>query len=504
MNEKNFELTKRPTSLISIDPAAVAAAEAVKAKVQAHFIVAMQNPRDEEFARRRILKACERPEFAERVEYSRQQGMKRDPESGEWVPNMIAGLSIRFTETALKEWGNILVETMVLYEDKDIRRIKVSATDCETNASFSKEIQIRKTVERKKSAGRQVISERTNTEGKKVYIVVATDEEVMNKENALVSKTVRNEGLRLIPSDLKDEATRIARETIANNFRKNPADSRTEIINAFSTFNISEKDLERYLGHKVKDLDGKEYQELRNIYRAIRDGETTWSDYDEGIDDESGGESGDSEQLALFDQRCGDLLKDPFFNDYISKIAENNEVTIEEVKIGALDDLVSFKNYFHEYKREHEENFGPPADDWEADFRDEWIKKSGVGFEKYMTKLKNQKKFRDCSLLLFEEGRDKYERLVRKPFPVVRDDQASEAQGDSGGGEKKKDAGSYEGKREKTALELIEIEKDQNPRLYLKATDGFTPKNEKDAQKALDKIAELKKGKQAGNGIPDA
>ena len=199
------------SALVAVDPAAVSAAESVKARIQAAYIMALQKPRHEDEARLKILEACKRPAFAERVEFSKPVGGKS-----------IKGPSIRFAELALREWGNVLTETQTIFEDESIRRIKVSVLDLETNAAFSKEIQIKKTVERKKAAGREIVGERINTQGEKVFIVVATDDELHNKEAALISKAVRNEGLRLIPSDITDEALEIARTTMRNNFADDP------------------------------------------------------------------------------------------------------------------------------------------------------------------------------------------------------------------------------------------------------------------------------------------
>ena len=81
-------------NLIPVDPAAVSAAEAAKARIQASFIMAFKKPRNSDQARDSILRACKRPIFAQKVEYSKPVGGRK-----------ITGPSIRFTELALREWG---------------------------------------------------------------------------------------------------------------------------------------------------------------------------------------------------------------------------------------------------------------------------------------------------------------------------------------------------------------------------------------------------------------
>lgn len=272
-----FELQQAAGSLVTRDPAAVAAAETAKAKIQAGYLMALQKPRDEDEARAKILKACRRIDFAQDVEFKKPQGgqMVR----GKWEPNYITGLSIRFAEVALKEWGNVLTETQTLYEDDFVRRVKVSVTDLETNITHSREPQLSKTVERRNDKGREVLAERVNSSGDVVYIVRATDDEMMTKENAIISKVVRNEGLRLIPNDIKIEAIRVAKQTLMNDAAGDPDRAKKQIVDSFAALNIMPRDLSAYLKHGLGTISPRELDDLRGIYKAIKDGESTWQDF---------------------------------------------------------------------------------------------------------------------------------------------------------------------------------------------------------------------------------
>uniref|UniRef100_A0A6M3KTZ6 Uncharacterized protein n=1 Tax=viral metagenome TaxID=1070528 RepID=A0A6M3KTZ6_9ZZZZ len=264
--QKKFEIA--PRSNLPSDPATVAAAEAAKARIQSAYVVAINRPRDVDQSRDRILHACKRPGFAERVEFSKPVGGKQ-----------IKGPSIRFAELALREWGNIMTDVMVIYEDDQIRRTKVMVVDLETNSSFSKEIQIQKTVERKSTKDREVVGERTNTAGEKVYIVKATDDEMHNKEAAAISKALRNEGLRIIPSDIVDEAMDTAKRTLADRDKKDPDAVKKALLDAFSEIGVKPKDIQKYLKHSTDAITPVELQDLRGMYRAIKDGEAKWAEY---------------------------------------------------------------------------------------------------------------------------------------------------------------------------------------------------------------------------------
>lgn len=259
---------KKHSEMQIIDHASIAAAEAAKARVQAAYIMAYKNPRNADQSRIGILEACKRPAFAERVKYSK-------PVSGK----PITGPSIRFAETALRIWGNILIDTQVLYEDDNIKRTKVLCIDLETNTQFSKDISIQKTTERKKADGRDIIKSRMNSYNETVYIVRATEDEVHNKEAALISKAIRNEGLRLIPSDIVDEALDVADDTIRNHDAEDPAAAKKKILDSFSEIGVYPKDIEKYLGHKIDSISPVELKDLRGVFRAIRDGESTWQSY---------------------------------------------------------------------------------------------------------------------------------------------------------------------------------------------------------------------------------
>lgn len=282
-----------PSSISYADPAAVAAAEAAKARIQAAYIMAMQRPRSYDQSRIKILEACSRPSFAEKVEYSKPVGGGKP----------IVGPSIRFAELALREWGNISYESQVVYDDEITRRISVAITDLETNTTFSASIQLNKTVERKKTDGREVVGERINSYGEKIFLVRATEDEIMNKQAAAVSKALRNEGLRLIPQDIIEEAIERARETVKRRDKADPDAARKKLADAFAALRIMPTDLEKYLGHPLGQTSPAELQDLRSIYQTIKDGEAKWSDYVSPQGEESADAAAAKEKLHSLKKR---------------------------------------------------------------------------------------------------------------------------------------------------------------------------------------------------------
>ena len=172
---------------------------------------------------------------------------------------------------------NILTETATISEDDERRVVRVAVSDLETNTYFSQDVTVTKTVERNKlPQGEKPIRIRTNSKGQPVFILHGTDDDILNKQNALISKAVRTLGLRLIPGDLVDEALWYVRQTMQKQDAADPDAAKNRLIDAFAQLGVAVESLKDYVGHELSALDPNELQTLRAIYSAIKDGETSW------------------------------------------------------------------------------------------------------------------------------------------------------------------------------------------------------------------------------------
>lgn len=246
---------------------AASAVEAhARAAVQSRYIMAMQRPRNMDQVRQDLLKECLRPGFAEAAIYELPFG------------DRITGPSIRFAEAALRCMKNIYVENPAIYDDAKKRILKVSVTDLEANLYYSKDITIDKTVERNSvRQGQTVLSTRQGSSGRTVYVVTASDDELIKKENAQISKAIRTMGLRLIPGDLLDECMALLWKTRASETATDPDASKKSVLDGFFKLNVTPQMIERYLGHEVATMSPAEIDSLRGLWAAIRDGDITWA-----------------------------------------------------------------------------------------------------------------------------------------------------------------------------------------------------------------------------------
>lgn len=240
----------------------VAVKAQVEAAVQARYLLAMNRPRDMDMVRQRLLKECDRPAFAEIARYSKPQGRGK-----------IEGPSVRFVESALRCFGNVMPEEQVIYDDASCRIVRVTITDLESNLTYQADVIVTKEIERSSGAGREVISTRQNSSGGTTYTVVPTDDELLTRQNALISKMRRNVGLRLIPRDLVDEAMDRVVAVQKNRDKKDPEAARNIIFDQFGKLGITALEIKEYLGHEVgwEDL-----ATLRAIGQGIVSRETTW------------------------------------------------------------------------------------------------------------------------------------------------------------------------------------------------------------------------------------
>lgn len=249
------------------ETSSTALAEQARATVEARIIVAKKYPRDLDEVRSRVLKECRRPGFAKVAIYHKPIGKG------------VEGLSIRFAEAAMRYMGNLDTSAITIWDDPHKRIMRVEVKDLESNNSFSTEVSIEKTVERSKvPEGVTPLSARQNSQGRMTYLIPATEDDLLNKQNALLSKAIRTNGLRHVPGDIQDECKVLIKKIQQDDDARDPDAARKALTDAFSELGVMPSALKEYLGHDFASASPGETQELRGVYVAIRDGEATWAD----------------------------------------------------------------------------------------------------------------------------------------------------------------------------------------------------------------------------------
>jgi hypothetical protein len=248
------------------ETAATAAAAHAEALVKARYSMAVMRPRDLDTYRQDILKECRRPRFAEVARYAKPVGGKP-----------IEGPSIRFAEAAARCFKNLDIDTPIIYEDAEKRIVRCMVTDLEANVTRSKDVTITKQVERNSvKPGQTVLGQRVNSRGGIAYLVEATDDDLQNKEGSATSKALRKLILAILPGDITEECMDEVQMTAKRADAQDPDAARKRVADAFSTVGVTPVMLAQYLGHDLGSCSPDEIVHLRQLYAAIKEGETTW------------------------------------------------------------------------------------------------------------------------------------------------------------------------------------------------------------------------------------
>ena len=256
-----------------------------KAEVEARFIVAMKRPRDLDVVRTKLLKACERPGFAgSATEKSWGAAWYKKP-----IGEGVEGFSIFFAKEALRCLGNMDAKSWVIWEDDIKRLVQVEVMDLETNVSIPTVIVVDKTVERKfLKKGEEAISVRVNSKNEPTYLRAATEDEVMQKQNSLISKATRNGIMSLLPGDIQAECRARILAIRQGALAKDPEGFKRKVIDGFARHNIGPNDLKWYLGHDIGTCSQMELSALRDLWKEIDDGNLTWAQVIKDVSEERG------------------------------------------------------------------------------------------------------------------------------------------------------------------------------------------------------------------------
>jgi hypothetical protein len=239
-----------------------------KAEIESRYLMALHRPRNLAQVRQVLLAECRRPGFADAAIFAKPIGGDKT----------IEGLSIRFAEAAARAYGNLSSESTIIYDDAHTRTVRVTVVDLESNNPWSTDIAMEKVVERKfLKRGQVPIAQRTNSYGDQVFLVEATEDDLLNKQGALVSKALRTCILRVIPGDLQDEALELCRATLADKDAKDPAAARNTLLDGFARLGVTPVQIGIWLGRPVETMTAAEFNMLRGVGVAMRDGEATWA-----------------------------------------------------------------------------------------------------------------------------------------------------------------------------------------------------------------------------------
>lgn len=248
------ELTvQQAQEMVAVSPRQGGAmADRTVAEIQAQVFMAKQFPRNENQARARILRACQRPGLAAKAIYTYPKGGQR-----------VSGPSIRLAEAMAQAWGNLDFNTVIL-EQRENESVCLSyCWDVETNTRASRSFIMPHKISTKNG-------ERVLTDPREIYELAANQG----------ARRLRACILSIIPGDIVDEAIDACCNTLATGNKKPLIDRLRELTDRFMTYySVSLKEIERYFGYPLDSFTEMDGVSLAGIYTALRDGTAKREDF---------------------------------------------------------------------------------------------------------------------------------------------------------------------------------------------------------------------------------
>jgi hypothetical protein len=212
------------------------------AEVQAAYLVARANPRDEVRARDQIAQDCGNAKLAEVSVYEYNRG-----------GSDVSGASIRLAETIVRRWGNIECGVKELSRYNGYSDCMAYAVDLETGFRDVKTFQVKHWRDTKKG-GYPVKDERD------IYELVAN----------MGARRKRACILAIIPQDVVDDAIRQCEVTLKAKVEVND-EFIASLLKAFEVYSVTKEMIEKRIGRRIEAMTPGLAVQLRRIHNSLKD-----------------------------------------------------------------------------------------------------------------------------------------------------------------------------------------------------------------------------------------
>lgn len=216
-------------------------------EVQAAIFLAKKFPRDPRAAWSSMMKACQRPNFAKRVRWTKPQG-----------GSPISGPSVHLAREAARCWGNIRFGFDIIYDSEEDRVIRCWAWDMETNTKPFQDMLIKRRIQYK------------DKQTQKTMYRTATDLDMLSLTNSQAARGVRNCLFNLLPVDLIEDSVEAALKTMRSN-TGDPDKEKKSLIFRYSKLGVTIEMLDRCVG--TSSWSPEHIITLTELLQAIKEGE---------------------------------------------------------------------------------------------------------------------------------------------------------------------------------------------------------------------------------------
>lgn len=254
--EKSFTGSYMPTHTntnfenINQGTVAVESSRAI-AEAQGKLIIAKRFLRDETVAYTKAIQSCQRPKMAQTAFYSYPRGGAT-----------VSGASIRFAEELARCWGNIDYGIKELSRDDGKSEMQAYAWDMETNTIS--------------------VQNFTNPHYREVsgkMKKLTSDRDIYELNANMAARRLRARILAVLPNWFVEDCINECKKTLKGQNDTPLIDRVRNMLVQFEKISVTREMLEKRLGHLIEATTDEEFVDLVGIYNAIKDKQSSVSDW---------------------------------------------------------------------------------------------------------------------------------------------------------------------------------------------------------------------------------
>lgn len=232
------------------------------AEVRAMVMIAMENPRNEEEARKKMQRVCKMPALAERAFFRVPRGYEQDENgrpktdaNGKKIPAFINGETIQLARELARCWGNIdySVREMSRDDNKGQSEMMACAWDLEENVRPS------------------TIFIVAHKMGK---FRITSNQQIYENNASAAGRRLREMIFNALPEWFKAEAIELCHQTLRHGDGKPMSDRIEAAVGAFGKIGVSVEMLQKKFGRSIGETTPEDLATMRVILRSIQRGET--------------------------------------------------------------------------------------------------------------------------------------------------------------------------------------------------------------------------------------
>lgn len=214
------------------------------AEIQSALVMAKRFPRNEMERHAKIIESCKRMALAEQAFFAYKRG-----------GTLVEGETIRLAEEIARTWTNCKIGIEILSQTHEKTEARAYAIDLESLYIVDQSFTVPHVRTTKKDGTKRLTDER----------------DIREMVNNIGSRILRGCIWRMLPGDVKDDASAQCKKTLASSTVPIKDQIKNMVI-AFDEQGVKVEHLEKFLGHNIDSTIVTEIIRLKAVYKSLKDG----------------------------------------------------------------------------------------------------------------------------------------------------------------------------------------------------------------------------------------